>query len=337
MILRKISSNEAGQRFDKYLKKLLKEAPDSFIYKMLRKKNIVLNGKKADGKEKLCPDDEVKLFLAEETFEKLSGNLLSNTVGIDQYSHAYAGLNCLERIYEDDHILVVNKPAGVLSQKAKPDDISVNEWLIGYLLFQKTLTPESLSTFKPSVCNRLDRNTSGMVVCGKTLAGSRYLSRIIRDKSLEKYYLCIVTGTVNVNKRITGYLHKDTAQNKVTVYQKESDIPDMLKKDAEYIDTAFRSVKTVNAITLIEVRLFTGKTHQIRAHLASLGHPVIGDLKYGADTVNRIYAKKGVKSQMLHAHRLIFPATSEPDFIQTSGRGLECPAPDIFEKLLNPD
>lgn len=336
MILRKISSNEAGQRFDKYLKKLLKEAPDSFIYKMLRKKNIVLNGKKADGKEKLCPDDEVTLFLAEETFDKFSGNPLSGAVNADQYSQAYAELRHLERIYEDDHILVVNKPAGVLSQKAKPDDISVNEWLIGYLLLQKALTPESLSTFKSSVCNRLDRNTSGMVVCGKTLAGSQYLGRIIKDKSLEKYYHCIVTGTVNTDRRVTGYLHKDTARNKVTVYQKESDIPDAWKKDTEYIDTAFRTVKTANDITLLQVQLFTGKTHQIRAHLASLGHPVIGDIKYGDDTTNRIYAQKGVKSQLLHAHKLVFPATSEPAFAQTSGRILECPDPDIFEKLLNP-
>ncbi|MDE6054167.1 MAG: RluA family pseudouridine synthase [Lachnospiraceae bacterium] len=333
MILIRISPNEAGQRFDKYLKRLLQNAPDSFIYKMLRKKNIVLNGKKADGKEKLCIDDEVKLFLADDTYGKFSGKSV-DPMNTTQYVHAYQKLEALHIIYEDDHILIVDKPSGILSQKSRPEDISINEWLIGYLLSRRVLTADSLGTFKPSVCNRLDRNTSGMVVCGKTLAGSQYLSRIIKDKTLEKYYYCLVSGELRAKERVTGYLYKDISQNKVVVYQNKEDIPDLLKKDSVFIDTAFSSIRTANDITLLEVQLFTGKTHQIRAHLSALGYPIIGDVKYGDAAVNQIFARKGVHCQLLHAHKLIFPKDSEQKFSKTSGRVVECPPPTLFEKLM---
>lgn len=346
MIVRKISTNEAGQRFDKYLRKLLRAAPDSFLYKMLRKKNIVLNGKKADGREMLACGDEVKFFLADETFEKFSGTTeysgnreMTNSVNgnmIDQYSHAFQALNSVIIVYEDDNVLVADKPAGVLSQKSAPGDISVNEWLIGYLLSTGVLTPAGLATFKPSVCNRLDRNTSGMVVCGKSLLGSQYLSRIIKEKTLEKYYYCLVVGTVVLNRRVTGYLYKDHAKNKVTVFNGEADVPVAVRRDADYIDTLFRTVKTVNNVTLLEARLYTGKTHQIRAQLAALGCPIIGDGKYGSRAVNQKYEAAGIKSQLLHAHKLVFPVVpeSEQALASLSGLTLECGLPDTFARLI---
>jgi len=337
MISTRISANEAEQRFDKYLKKLLKNAPDSFIYKMLRKKNIVLNGKKADGTEKLCVDDGITFFLSEETFEKFHGNASANHTDTSQYLRAFERFGALQIIYEDDNILIVDKPAGILSQKSKPEDISINEWLIGYLLSQYSITADSLATFKPSICNRLDRNTSGMVAFGKTLAGSQYLSSIIKDKTLEKYYYCLVSGELSIQQRMTGYIYKDTAQNKVSVYQRKSDIPDAVKDDVAYIDTVFRTIRFANNMTLLEVQLFTGKTHQIRAHLAALGHPIIGDAKYGTASINRLYAKKGVKGQLLHAYKLIFPVSCDKRFTHLSGKVLECPAPDIFDKLLSVD
>lgn len=333
MELIKITTNESGQRFDKYLKKLLSKAPDSFIYKMLRKKNIVLNGKKADGKEMLLVGDEVKIFLSDETFEKFRGLVpCDNNDELSQYGRAYQKLSDLHIIYEDENILIVNKPSGVLSQKATQNDISVNEWLIGYMLANNLIDNKALATFKPSVCNRLDRNTSGMVACGKSLIGSQYLSRIIKDKSLEKYYYCLVAGEINIDERLSGYLYKDEVKNKVTVFKNEDEVPSDLR--ADFIDTKFKTVTYVNNVTLLEVQLFTGKTHQIRAHLASVGHPIIGDTKYGNEKVNREYSKLGVKHQLLHAHKLVFPKNDNIDFKNTSNMVLECEMPEIFKHVM---
>ncbi|MBQ6787816.1 MAG: RluA family pseudouridine synthase [Lachnospiraceae bacterium] len=339
-----IGDNEAGQRFDKYLKKILKEAPDSFIYKMLRKKNIVLNGKKSTGNEKLEKQDIIKIFLADDTFEKFSGQKIHadsqekqelSEEFIRQYKKAYQSIRGISVIYEDENIIVLNKPVGVLSQKATQNDVSLNEWLLGYLLDKEVISATSLSTFKPSICNRLDRNTSGMVVCGKSLAGSQYMSRIIKEKTLEKYYHCIVPGRVTLQERLTGYLYKDNVSNKVTIYQSLEEIPAKKREKAEYIDTEFHTLQANDKHSLIEVQIFTGKTHQIRAHLASLGHPIIGDSKYGTTTINNAYVSKGVHSQLLHAHRLVFPEAEEERFQNLSGLVLTCTEPKLFEKVLS--
>jgi 23S rRNA pseudouridine955/2504/2580 synthase len=300
---------------------------------MLRKKNIVLNGKKADGKEMLLVGDEVKLFLSDETFEKFRGLVpCESNDELSQYGRAYQKLSDLHIIYEDENILIVNKPSGVLSQKATQSDISVNEWLIGYMLANNLIDNKALATFKPSVCNRLDRNTSGMVACGKSLIGSQYLSHIIKDKSLEKYYYCLVAGEINIDERLSGYLYKDEVKNKVTVFKNEDEVPSDL--EADFIDTKFKTVKCVNNVTLLEVQLFTGKTHQIRAHLASVGHPIIGDIKYGNEKVNREYSKLGVKHQLLHAHKLVFPKNDSIDFKNTSNMVLECEMPETFKHVM---
>lgn len=338
-----IGDNEAGQRFDKYLKKILKEAPDSFIYKMIRKKNIVLNGKKCTGNEKLQKQDIVKIFLADDTFEKFSGQKfytnsqlkaeLSNEF-IRQYKTAYQKIKNISVIYEDENIIILNKPIGVLSQKASQSDVSLNEWMIGYLIEKEDVSAASLSTFKPSVCNRLDRNTSGMVVCGKSLAGSQYMSRIIKEKALEKYYHCIVPGKVMLNERLTGYLYKDNTSNKVTIYQALDEIPAKKREKAAFIDTEFHTMQADEKHSLLEVQIFTGKTHQIRAHLASLGYPIIGDAKYGSAAINNTYVSEGVHSQLLHAYRLVFPNTEDERFQKLSGLVLTCQEPEVFQKVL---
>lgn len=284
-----IAENEAGQRLDKFLAKYLNEAPNSFFYKMLRKKNIVLNGKKATGSEKLNVGDAVKLFLAEETIEKFSSN---------QIQKATAKLDI---IYEDEHMMLINKPAGMLSQKADKKDESLVEYLITYLLDSGSITKEELRTFHPSVCNRLDRNTSGIVAAGKSLSGLQKLSELFKDRSLKKYYRCLVKGEVKERQYIKGYLYKDETLNKVTVSSKP-------KENSLPIETEYRPVKHFEDCTLLEVHLITGRTHQIRAHLASVGHPIIGDYKYGNKRVNDMYKKEfGVEYQLLHAYRLEFP------------------------------
>ena len=154
-----VKAQESGQRFDKYLSRYLKEAPKSFLYKMLRKKNITLNGKKASGNEKLEVNDKVQLFFSDETLEKFMGEEKEVKKG------------SLEILYEDENVIFINKPAGMLSQKAKKEDVSLNEYLAGYLLDSGAMTKEDFRTFHPAVCNRLDRNTSGIVAAGKTMAG----------------------------------------------------------------------------------------------------------------------------------------------------------------------
>ncbi len=289
-----IGKNEAGQRFDRYLKKLLRRAPDSFLYKMLRKKNITLNGKKAGGAEQLSVGDEVRLFFSDETFEKFSSPSV----------HALSPVRELPFpvVYEDTDILIVNKPSGMLSQKAAPDDLSANEYIISYLLGKEELTEKMLCTFRPSVCNRLDRNTSGLLAAGKTLRGLQELSEAFRERAIRKYYRCIVKGEAGETVHIKGWLVKDEKTNRVQIFPEN---PHNLS--AQEIETEYRPVRVENGYSELEVHLITGRTHQIRAHLASDGHPVIGDSKYGDREENGIFLREaGIRFQLLHACRMEF-------------------------------
>lgn len=324
MIRFEINENEAGQRFDKYLHKLMPKAPSSFFYKMLRKKNIVLNGKKAEGKEKLYMGDEVTLFLAEETFQ----SFLDGNISTESFRRAYHTLENISVIFENEHILVADKPSGILSQKAKPEDVSLNEWLIGYLLSKKETNEKQLATYKPSVCNRLDRNTGGLVICAKSLPGSQEINRLIAGREVRKFYRTFVKGQITKENMAEGFLSKNEVTNKVTVSEKESD-----KKDF-CIQTRYYPLHNFSDITLLEVELITGKTHQIRAHLAQQGHPLIGDYKYGDKRINDEYKKKyGISSQLLHAYRLEFP-DMRGCLKDLSGLVITAREPDIFQALL---
>lgn len=310
-----VNQNEAGQRLDKLLTKYLNEAPKSFLYKMLRKKNITLNGKKADGSEKLLIGDEIKLFLAEETIDKFSKQKIQTTSNIN-----------LDIIYENDHVLILNKPAGVLSQKAKDTDVSLNETIISYLLLQHKITKEELKTFHPAVCNRLDRNTSGIVIAGKTLIGLQEMSMLLRNRNLNKYYRCFVKGIIKEQKLIDGWLYKDERTNKVTILSKE-------RKGASYIKTQYVPIAHGKDLTLLEVKLLTGRSHQIRAHLSSIGHAIIGDYKYGDKTINDWYKKNyKIEAQLLHSYRLELPDMREP-FGDMSNAIIIAELPTIYHKI----
>lgn len=321
-----VSENEAGQRLDKLLAKFLREAPKSFLYKMMRKKNITLNGKKAQGSEILQVGDEVKLFFSDETIEKFQGS--APVPEVPQKKKAAK----LDVIYEDAHIILINKPAGMLSQKARPQDVSLVEHLIAYLLESGSLTREQMASFRPSVCNRLDRNTSGLVVAGKSLAGLQTMSRLLNERTMRKYYRCIVAGTITGSQHLEGYLWKDEKTNKVRIWkeQKSGD------PEAKWIETEYRAVASGNGLTLLEVHLITGRSHQIRAHLASIGHPIIGDTKYGDAAVNRKYQQShGINCQLLHAFRLEMPDELEEKLSYLAGQKFEAPMPGIYNKLIS--
>jgi 23S rRNA pseudouridine955/2504/2580 synthase len=290
-----INENEAGQRLDKYLRKLLPDAPGSFIYKMLRKKNIVLNDGKAAGSEQLRPGDQVTLYLSDETFDGFRGSAEATIRELKQVP-----AQPLPVIYESEDVLVLNKPAGMLSQKAKESDVSANEHMIAYLLETGAVTERDLRTFRPSICNRLDRNTSGLLLAGKTLRGLQRLSAELKSRSMDKYYRCLVVGDIPEKQLQKGYLLKDERENAVSIFQNGA-------PNRQYIETEYNPVERFGDYTLLEVHLITGRSHQIRAHLASLGHPLVGDPKYGDVRQNRLFEKKaGINRQLLHAYRVRF-------------------------------
>ena len=318
-----IEKNEAGQRLDKFLAKYMNEASKSFFYKMMRKKNITLNGKKCEGNEKLAEGDVVKLFLAEDTIEKFSSVQVQEVKKVD-----------LDILYEDDEIILVNKPAGMLTQKAAYKDVSLNEYVLGYLSKSGQWSPEE-KAFRPSVCNRLDRNTSGIVAAGKSLAGLQMLSGVFKDRSIHKYYQCLVSGEIRDVKTVDGWLLKDEKKNQVRILT-EAEAKRFGGRDGDEepkrIRTKYEPIATDGRFTLLKVTLLTGRSHQIRAHLASLGHPIVGDSKYGG--VSKVNPSgRTVKYQLLHSYRLEFPKLAEP-FAYLSGRVFEAPMPGYFASVL---
>lgn len=317
-----ITKQEAGTSLVKVLNKYLKAAPDSFLYKMLRKKNITLNGKKATGKEKITEGDVIRIFLSDETYEKFSGEPQQLKREYDSFSFLLmlADEKTYEKlpvIYEDEDILVANKPKNLLSQKAKDTDVSANELFLAYLISKGELTRESYTVLKPSVANRLDRNTTGLLLFGKTMAGLQMLSKALKDRSLRKYYICLVKGRIDQSMDVEGYLYKDEVSNKVTITKEP-------KEGSFYIKTSYEPISSNGVITRLRVHLITGRSHQIRAHLAYLGHPILGDTKYGDNRLNRSLKQRyGIDSQLLHAHEMIFD----------NGLHVFAPLPEIFDTI----
>ena len=312
-----VGENEAGQRLDKYLKKLLGKAPDAFLYKMLRKKNITLNGKKAAGAEKLKLGDEVSLYLSEETIEKFLSELPRQGGEV----RGRQGLAALSVLYEDDHVLAMDKPAGVLSQPDKSGRPSMGEYVTSYLLSKGVLTREDLLTFHPGVCNRLDYMTTGVLLAGKSLAGLQGLSALLKDRRVQKEYLAIVKGEVLEPGDLLGYLQKDEKCNKVRVLSRP-------EPGAQVVHTSYTPLYAGNGASLLLVQLHTGKSHQIRAHLSFVQHPLLGDQKYGG-------GGRGLTRPMLHAYRLRFPLLPESDPLRgLSGRVVQAPVPEDFRRAL---
>ena len=304
-----IMKNEAGQRLDKLLAKYLDAAPKSFLYKMLRKKNIKLNQKKADGREILKEGDIVTLYLAEDTVKKFQN---------DQPQKQETNLH-LQHLYEDENVLLLNKPAGLLSQKARPEDLSVNDYVLEHY-------GKNGMTFKPSICNRLDRNTSGIIVAGISLEGLQTMAKLLKTRTVHKYYLTIVRGRVSSNQKIRGYLRKKKDMNMVV-------LSDQKNGDGVWIETQYEPLVTGKEASLLKVWLITGRTHQIRSHLASIGHPIAGDYKYGDRAWNDSLKKRfGLSYQLLHSSELVFPEQMER-CAQLAGKTVKADPPELFVRV----
>ncbi len=334
----RIGEREAGMRFSNYLKRILPEAPSGFIFKMLRKKNITLNGAKSDGTDKIAAGDSVKLFLADDTMEKfgfrpaeVSPEKESAAEIHGQRVASAAGnvpvqgkpLPELKVLYEDKDVIFFLKPAGLLSQKASPEDISVNECLIDYLIKSGQIERADLKLVRPSVCHRLDRNTSGVIGAGKTAAGLKTLSALLADRRLVKEYLCPAAGKVEKAGMYKAYLTKDHSGNIVSV---------KAEPPGDIVRTGITPLAYKDGVSLLKIHLVTGKSHQIRAHLAAMGHPVLGDRKYGDEAFNKQFAPELPKySLMLHSWKITFPdAEDVPENLK--GRTVAAPPYDAWRR-----
>lgn len=315
-----ITGNDKGIKLSKYLGKILPAAGQSFIYKMLRKKNITLNDKKASGNEILNAGDFIKIYFSEDTFVKFSAT--EDKIIPDDISKAFIKMPPI--VYEDENILILNKPAGLLSQKSKDSDISLNEICLSYLFHKGEINSESLKVYKPSIINRLDRNTMGLIVFAKTYNAANQLSKAFKERTVHKYYQCIVAGIVENEMLLTGNLSKDADKNIVTVNN----------CDDGNIQTSIKPIRHNNKYSLLEVLLITGKTHQIRAHLSSISHPILGDVKYGNKEINEeLNRKYNIKHQLLVSYKIVFPKFSK-ELEAISNKEFTIRTPDIFERLV---
>ncbi len=288
-----IEKNDAGQRLDKYLTKSFPNLPQTLMYKYIRLKRIKVNGKRAEISARLSVGDKVELYINDEFFEK------SET----RYDFMGAAKK-LDLLYEDEHILLLNKKVGLLCH---PDDREFVDTLISrvkrYLYEKGEFHPDDAQSFTPALVNRIDRNTCGIVIAAKTAEALRVLNQKMKDREIHKFYLCVVHGTPQPPEGLLeGYLVKDEKKNKVFISKRKTD------PQAKEIRTRYKVLKSENGLSLLEVELLTGRTHQIRAHLASIGHPLLGDGKYGKNEQNK---KSGLKKQCLCSYRLQFDFTTD--------------------------
>ncbi len=292
-----VKKNDAGQRLDKFLTKAVKGLPMSMMYKLIRTKKIKVNRKRAEQSYMLAEGDTIQLFIREEFFSspEKDNSALSRIV---------PKLNIL---YEDENIILLNKRPGVLVHE---DDEGADNTLLmhmkAYLHQKGEYEPENESSFTPALCNRIDRNTGGIVIGAKNAEALRVMNEKIREGQMNKFYLCLVCGVPKKKEdKLHAYLRKNSKDNTVEVRNSPF-------AGAKKIITGYRVLESRGDTALLEVELFTGRTHQIRAQMAAIGHPLVGDGKYG---VNRKERHKGYKYQALYAYKLCFARTEEKNIL----------------------
>ena len=290
ILMKKISvnKNDEGNRLDKFINKCFPNIPYSLLYKYIRKKRIKVNGKKKDISYRLKENDILELYINDELLEKSNKS-----------SDFKAASKDIEIIYEDDNIMIINKKAGLI---VHPDDDIKVDCLINriknYLFKKGEFDPENENSFSPALVNRIDRNTSGIVIAAKNAESLRILNLKMKERELHKKYICILCGTLKKKSEILkAFLDKNSSENKVYISDK------MKSKNYKTILTKYSIIDKSKKFTLAEIELLTGRTHQIRAHMAYCGYPLLGDGKYGINKINR---EMGYKYQSLCAYKLKF-------------------------------
>lgn len=307
-----IKTNDAGMRLDRFLKRILPEAGLSLLYKSIRKKNITVNKAKVNQDYILELGDIVYVFFSEETIEKFQGPEKKRRRGLHP-----------KVVFDSPHILIMEKPVGILSHgSGGPFEPNMVDSLISYLIDTGEYVPRIEKTFSPSVCNRLDRNTSGLIIGAKTALGLREVNGFLRNREVEKHYLTICQGQLKKREEVRSSIEKNEDKNRVFESQ-----------DGKEAIGIYEPVDYKNGYSLVSVNLITGRTHQIRHQLASIGLPVLGDHKYGARK-KFYFGDKGqsLDHQVLHSHKLVFPKIEGP-LSDLSEKVIESQPKGIFKEV----
>ena len=300
-----IQPNDAGQRLDKFLTKAYPNLPQSMLYKSIRKKDIKLNGKRCEISTRLQEGDRLTMYLKDEFFQTAP----------KEHDFLKAPKR-LSIVYEDENIMLLDKQPGLI---VHPDETYHFDSLIArvqhYLYDKGEYVPEQENSFAPALINRIDRNTGGIVMAAKNAETLRVMNQKVRDRELVKLYLCVVCGHMEQREAtLTGYLEKNESQNRVYISAKPS-------PGAKSIKTRYRVLQEKRRYSLLEVELLTGRTHQIRAHFASIGHPLAGDGKYGTNARNK---ETGFPYQALCSYKLKFAFTTPAGLLDyLNGREFE--------------
>ena len=305
-----IGKNDGGQRVDKFLTKTYPNLPQSMLYKAVRKKDVKVNGKRCESSQRLQEGDVVSLFLKDDFLQKE-----------ERPEDFLKAPKKLSMLYEDGNVMLLDKKPGLI---VHPDENYHFDSLIArvqhYLYDKGEYDPKAENAFAPALVNRIDRNTGGIVMAAKNAEALRILNQKVKDRELRKFYLCVVCGHLKEREALlSGYLEKNEAQNRVYISQRP-------KEGAKTIRTRYRVLEERRDFSLVEVELLTGRTHQIRAHFASIGHPLAGDGKYGKNAVNK---KSGFPYQALYSYKLRFDFQTDGGLLQYLD-GREFTAGDVW-------
>lgn len=310
-----IKKNDADQRLDRFVAKAVPSLPSSLLQKYIRLKRIKVNGKGSKRDYRMAEGDLVEMYINDEFFEQPT----------EENAYLRVEKPGVDIIYEDENILLADKRPGLV---VHPDENEKQNTLIthiqSYLYQKREWRPREENSFTPALCNRIDRNTGGIVICAKNAEALRIMNQKIKDREMEKYYLCIVHGKMTpAQGKLEGYIFKDEVKKQVYVTQKP-------QPGAKTAVTLYKTLKTNGKLSLLECELITGRTHQIRAMFASAGHPLLGDGKYGNQAKDKPY---GRKYQALYSYRLKFTFTTDAGALEYLN-GMEFRAPKVdFEDM----